>query len=459
MAKGRLSVRDIRMKPVNQASKPAFSRRQFLSLAASGIGLAAAGFHGPAEAQGGTANRYAGMEDSASWRREAHQRIEKLRQGDFSVAVQDPGGRPLPQAQIRLRLDRHQFGFGCSLRLRRAFSDEYPEELRARYRELCAASFHKLVPENALKWKHSAKNEAYVAPFFEWAAANRLPVRGHCLVWPDFDRIPGSLAGLREDPPGLRQAIRERVRQTVARHRGSIVEWDVLNEPYTEHAFMDLLGQDEPVEWFRIAAGEDPEAVRYINDFGVLTRSSERHADFYFDYIRRLLAGGAELQGIGFQSHTPARFAPTAPEALFATLDRFSVLGLAHQVTEFDFECVDQEFQARYIADFLTAIFSHPSTVGLLHWTPFEYATGAVSKPSAALYDKRLAPRPGAIAWNELVNGAWMTDKLVHTDKQGRAGFRGFKGRYAASVSAGSVEQDFNMNFDSDHASVTLTLA
>ena len=52
-----------------------------------------------------------------------------------------------------------------------------------------------------------------------------------------------------------------------------------------------------------------------------------------------------------------------------------------------------------------------------------------------------------------------MTDKLVHTDKQGRAGFRGFKGRYAASVSAGSVEQDFNMNFDGDHASVTLTLA
>lgn len=453
------------MNPRNHGETVVFNRRRFLSAAAGGVALAAAALRPavgaePCGSEAPSGGRYYdGMADSAAWRREANQRIERFRQGDFSVEVRDHTGRPLPNARVGLRLERHHYGFGCSLRLRRAFSAEYPEELRARYLELCASSFHKLVPENALKWKHAEKNEAFVGPFFEWAAAREIPVRGHCLVWAGFDRIPESLVGLRKDAEGLRRAVREHVALTASRYRGSIVEWDVLNEPYTEHRFMDLLGPDEPLEWFDIAATEDPEAVRYINDFGVLTRSSPKHADFYFDYIRRLLAGGADLQGIGFQSHIPARFGPTAPEALFATLDRFSVFGLAQQVTEFDFECADPDFQARYTADFLTAIFSHQSTVGLLHWTPFEYGANAVSKPAAALFDASLQARPGGHAWNELVNSAWSTQALVHTDDNGQAVFRGYKGHYTATVSAGSVERDFSLNFDDNDQSATLSLS
>ena len=453
------------MDPRDCVETPAYSRRQFLSSAASGVALATAGLRPAAGAEqlaseapsGG--RQYEGMADSAAWRREANARIERLRQGDFSVEVRDHTGQPLPNARVEVRLERHHYGFGCSLRLRRAFSAEYPEELRARYLELCASSFHKLVPENALKWKHAEKNEAFVGPFLEWAVARNIPVRGHCLVWGGFDRIPESLAGLQNNAESLRRAVREHVARTASRYSGYVAEWDVLNEPFTEHRFMDLLGEDEALEWFDIAAAEDPEALRYINDFGVLTRSSARHADFYFDYIRRLLAGGADLQGIGFQSHIPARFEPTAPEALFATLDRFSAFGLAQQVTEFDFECADRDFQARYIADFLTAIFSHPATVGLLHWTPFEYAAGAVSKPAAALFDARLQARPGGHAWNELVNGAWSTQAHVSTDDNGRAAFRGYKGRYAATVSAGSVERDYSLNFDDNDRSATLSLS
>ena len=134
MVSGPLSARELRMKPGNESSTPVFNRRQFLSLAASGMAFATAGLPPGADARQARGDYYEGMEDSAGWRREAEQRIFGLRQGEFSIEVQDANGQPLPDAEIDLRLVRHHYGFGCSLRLGRAFSDEYPGELRARYR-------------------------------------------------------------------------------------------------------------------------------------------------------------------------------------------------------------------------------------------------------------------------------------------------------------------------------------
>src|SRR5687768_4469740 len=35
--------------------------------------------------------------------------------------------------------------------------------------------------------------------------------------------------------------------------KGNLIDWDVINEPYTEHAVQDLLGNLEMVEWFKLA--------------------------------------------------------------------------------------------------------------------------------------------------------------------------------------------------------------
>ena len=70
-----------------------------------------------------------------------------------------------------------------------------------------------------------------------------------------------------------------------------------------------------------------------------------------------------------------------SPENILQTLDRFAGFGLDMQITEFDVERTDRDLQARYTTDFLIAVFSHPATVGLLTWTPFEYDDAIVSKP------------------------------------------------------------------------------
>ena len=400
---------------------------------------------------------YAGMHDSAAWRRSALERIERERKQAFTLDITDATGDGVATT-VDLELVRHQFGFGGALKLSRLFDEKYPVELRERYRELASQLFHKTVSLNAFKWKHVDNNIQYLDEYLSWCQAEELPVRGHTLVWPRFRRAPETVARLASRPDELRTAILTHIRRMVGSYRGRIVEWDVLNEPYTEHEYMDILGANVVSEWFAATRDEDPHAVRYVNDFGVLTRPTAKHQDFYFNYIGKLLDSGTALQGIGFQAHNPARFPLESPENILRTLDRFAAYGLDMQITEFDVERTDRDLQARYTTDFLIAVFSHSATVGLLTWTPFEYAHAAVSKPEAAFYDKRLRPRPNGEVWNQLVNGEWRTRESGVSSSAGEFLFRGFPGTYKIRVKAGSTVHDTTAEFSSGENKVAITL-
>lgn len=434
------------------------SRRDVLSL----LGCAAVCGTLPGAASGDVAaidrdKKYPGIEDGAGWRAAALQRIETQRKFDFSIRLVDGAGRAIGGRNVDAALYRHAFGFGGGMRLREVFDEQRPLELRQQYQELSAQLFHKVVALNALKWKHIERNEPYIDPFFDWSAANELPIRGHTLVWPDFQRAPANIAKYADDPEGLREAINAHLEYMITRCRGHIAEWDVLNEPFTQHTYMDLLGKSAAVDWFETVRKLDPDAKRYINDYGVLTRVSEEHRDYYFDYISGLLEAGAPVQGIGFQAHNPARFAVTAPETILATLDRFAALGLPQQITEFDVESKDEDFQARYTEDFMIAVFSHPSTVGLLTWTPFEYGKAKVSKPDAVFFDRNLRAKANAHTWDELVNRRWSTAVKGATDEQGGIAFRGFAGKYRLNAGAGTTPHTIELDSNKRVAEVTLT--
>jgi GH35 family endo-1,4-beta-xylanase len=338
---------------------------------------------------------------------------------------------------VRVSLDRHHFGFGGAVQPKHLF-ELGDADRQAFYRDSTSRLFHRVTISNGLKWKHHAAQKHVVEPFLEWCLENHLPVRGHCLVWAGFRRIPRKLGHLRHDPEALRKTIEQHVTEFASMYDEPLIEWDVLNEPYTEREFMDLLGDEVVGDWFRLAEAANPRLTRYINDYGVLTRPNARHQDFYFNYVKNLLQQKVPLQGIGFQGHIPARFEPTPPDELLATMDRFAVFGLPLQVTEFDFETKDRDLQARYTEDFLTAVFSHPGMVGLITWTPFEYARGQGPKPDAAFFDWQLREKPNGEVWNALVNDTWRTRQEAVSDGQGLVRFRGFKGTYGLEATAGS---------------------
>lgn len=400
--------------------------------------------------------RYHGMDDGAAWRRDALARIEEMRRASFEIRLQDADGQPLAGVPVRIEMQRHAFGFGGAVQPRHLF-ELGGEERRAFYRDVTRRYFHRVTISNGLKWKHHAAQKHNVERFLGWCLEHDLPVRGHCLVWGGFRRIPDELGHLRFDRPALREAIEQHIIEFASMYDEPLIEWDVLNEPWSDHEFMDLLGNEVVHDWFHLAEKANPGLTRWINDYGVLTRPSPRHQDFYFDYIANLLAHKVPVQGIGFQGHIPERFEPTPPEELLATMDRFAALGLPLQVTEFDFETTDRDLQARYTADFLIAVFSHPAMTGLVTWTPFEYAKGRGPKPDAAFFDWRLREKPNASAWHELVNERWATRLEAVSDANGRLRFSGFKGRYALSAGNDSRAWRGRANFSEDGDRFTLT--
>lgn len=55
---------------------------------------------------------YAGREADAPWRKAALERIEKNRKADLSMTVIGDDGKPVVNAEVKLSLRRHAFGFG-----------------------------------------------------------------------------------------------------------------------------------------------------------------------------------------------------------------------------------------------------------------------------------------------------------------------------------------------------------
>ena len=88
----------------------------------------------------------------------------------------------------------------------------------------------------------------------------------------------------------------------------------------------------------------------------------------------------------------------------------------------------------------MTAIFSHPDMVGLVTWTPFEYAKNSAPKPDAALIDRNLQIKPNGSVWYDLVNKVWSTDTELYSDDNGEISFRGFKGLYYIQTKQGRHE-------------------
>jgi endo-1,4-beta-xylanase len=219
------------------------------------------------------------------------------------------------------------------------------------------------------------------------------------------------------------------------------VEWDVINEPFANHDLMDILGREEMVEWFKMAKNLDPKPRLFINDYPSLdgAATSNPHLNHFYDTITFLQKNGAPLEGIGFQGHFGSNVVP--PERVLSGLDRFAKFGLPIAITEFDMDTQDEDLQARYMRDFLTATFSHPSVDSVIMWGFWE---GRHWMPNAALYRQDWSIKPHGQVWLDLVKKAWWTNAQGATNTKGEYSTRGFYGDYIVTVNANGKTKTVN---------------
>jgi endo-1,4-beta-xylanase len=401
---------------------------------------------------------YVGMEPDAPWRSAAAERIEKIRKGELTVTVKDRAGKPVPDADVSLSMKRLAFGLGSAV-VAQALVRASPQT--AKYQELVPQLFNMAVFENNLKWPPLAGDWGpdwtldVARKGAQWLNERGIEVRGHVLVWPSFRNLPRSLKALEKDPPKLRAAVKQHVKDLATSMRGHLVHWDVLNEPFDNHDLMDLFGEDVMVEWFKEARAADPDALLFINDYAILSGGggNTAHRDHYERTIRFLIESGAPLDGIGMQGHFGA--ALTSPEDLLALLDRYARFEKPIWVTEFDMDLDDEELAARYLRDFYTTLFSHPAVGGILMWGFWDEAHW---KRNAPLYRQDWSLKPAGQAYRELLLRDFRTEPSGKTDASGSFRTRALFGSYEIAVTRAGQSKTQLVNLTPGVSSVVVSL-
>jgi GH35 family endo-1,4-beta-xylanase len=390
---------------------------------------------------------YNGRDPAAAWRAPAAARIEQLRKGDFTLRVVDAAGQPVPNASITVTQQRHAFPFGTALQMSRIVQDDATNRI---YRQKVAALFNAGTTENDLKWPPwsgewgASFGRTQTLLGLRWLRDRNFTLRGHVFVWPGWNNLPAAISALRGTARQgeIPQLVLDHIAEEAGATRELLNEWDVQNEPFDNKDLIDTFGPPIQVDWFKAARAALPTATLFLNDYNTEDQTrNTAHVQVFENTVRYLQQNNAPLTGLGVQGHIGAT--PSGIPDYLATLDRYAgSFDLALRVTEFDINTTDEQLQADYTRDFLTASFSHPSIVGFQFWGFWETAHW---RPVAAMYRADWSEKPNGAAYRALVFDQWWTRLSGTTNAQGIYRGRGFFGDYlvTATVNGQPVEKTF----------------
>jgi endo-1,4-beta-xylanase len=381
-----------------------------------------------------------GRSADAPWRAEAERRIRQHRMATLTLTVTDAAGNRVPNASVVLRQKTRKFEFGSFISTAYFSPDTYNNPTSVKAREIFSRLFNRATtPIYWADWGWPNQRGPYLAAA-RWLHENNIPTRGHVMIYPGFQFMPKSVVDLRDNPPALGAKVLAQIREiAAATSEFRFREYDVTNELRDCTDLTGILGDDAVIEWFKLARQVVPATTKLaLNENSILTLcgASQANQDHYLGWYRKLKAAGVAPDVLGFQGHFSEDF--TSPEKVWALLDRFAAETSADfQVTEFDIDSFDEQSQADYTRDFLTAIFAHPRVTAFTMWGFWE---GDHWRPSAAMFRRDFSPKPNAKVFGELVLNKWTTNVTLTTDANGRATTTVFLGTLSVDASSGGMK-------------------
>lgn len=231
-----------------------------------------------------------------------------------------------------------------------------------RYLDLVRAECGVIVPENELKmpWIQPKPGEFTFErgdALVQFAQANSLLVRGHCLLWHHPRWLPRWMNdydfGTQPAKSGERLLV-DHITRTTTHFGRNIVSWDVVNEAVDnvtgamrETPLSKAIGSpDQVLELaFRTARANLPETELVYNDYMGWERDNAPHRDGVLRLLERFRKNGVPVNALGIQGHIGAgnqdsnlnrAFDARDEKAWRKFLEEVTGMGYSLLITEFD---------------------------------------------------------------------------------------------------------------------------
>lgn len=384
-----------------------------------------------------------------SWPHSAHAQypgitddIARHRKGVLTV-------RAKPGDTIMVEQLGHEFWFGCAIS-NGFVNGAMPENDRKQYEEIFLKNFNSAVTENAVKWGNMEPrkreiNYTTVDDILNWTKRHQIPLRAHNLFWGIPRFVQPWVKELTDDE--LRQTIQNRAETITKKYKGQFAEYDLNNEMVHGNYYEDRLGLDITRLMAQWAHEGDPDAKLYLNDYDILTGNKLGE---YMAQIRKLLAQGVPIAGIGVQGHLHTDTFDR--DQLKNALDSLGLFGLPVRITEFNMPGQRSKYHVKKITvmtpeeealrskemvDYYKICFAHQAVEGILMWG---FWAGANWIPVSSLYKRDWSPTPAAEAYQDLIYNEWWTKEAGTAGKDGVFSIPAFYGKYKVTVRGMSQE-------------------
>ena len=225
--------------------------------------------------------------------------------------------------------------------------------------KLVKQHFNSIVAENCMKCEviHPEEDRydfTLADQFVSFGEKNGMAVIGHCLIW-HSQLAPWFCVdekGNNVTPEVLKQRMKDHITTIVARYKGRIKGWDVVNEAiledgsYRKSKFYEILGEEFIPLAFQYAHEADPDAELYYNDYA-MNMPGKREG--VVKLVSSLKEKGIRIDAVGMQGHMGMDY-PDINE-FEQSIVAFAGTGVKVMVTEWDMSALPTVKQSANISD------------------------------------------------------------------------------------------------------------
>ena len=417
--------------------------------------------------------------DHIPWELEgANERIETYRKGKAKLVFMLENSSSKP-AQLDIGLVNHAFNFGVSMTQEGPFEGTKYQDI---YRQRVLEVFNFVT----LGFYWGARDEKRGLTGFNkrmddkisWAVRNKMKIKGHPLLW--HESLPKWVIN-NNDPEGLEKIIYQRIKDLILSYP-EIKYWDVYNEavaPFKAHVTPSGV-----TRWIKYKGGIFPamlelyDFVNQIDSSKIYTNNHYHPKDPEFFKLNEFFKEkGVGYQAIGMQAHMQTQDNIFEEQELIDLIDSFAPLGKDIQFTEItvtssklfkdwkdhqvflrkrDLSKIKgkqltlpslqerENYQAEYIKDLYTLLFSKPSVSSVTMWNLTD--RNAWRGHAGGILDSELQPKKAFYTLKKLIKETWNTkiEKEINLNEEFH--FNGFYGQYDGTIKVGDKLYKFSFN-------------